>query len=125
VDASNITLTWDRPPGRIEAYDVTWTAIDPIPDKPPDDSDGGDESENLEELSEDTKRRSELLSGEKIFTQHVWDDTVRIPILPLMSGVAYAIEVGTTSYGMKGDRYNVTIRTCTFIILKCMVVLQY
>jgi len=47
-------------------------------------------------------------------TQHVWDEDVRIPISPLMSGVAYAFEIGTTSYGMKGDRYNVTIRTRKF-----------
>jgi len=28
-----------------------------------------------------------------------------------MSGVAYAVEVGTTSYGMKGEKYTVIIRT--------------
>jgi hypothetical protein len=103
VDANNITLSWDRPPGRIESYTIKWSAIDRIPIESDD-----EESESPE--SDDGK--SELLRGEKIVAQDVWGEIVKIPIFPLMSGVAYNIKMETTSYGMKGDEYNTTIRTC-------------
>ena len=79
-------------------------AIDRIPIHPDEES---VDAENHD--SEDNK--SELLRGEKLVAQEVWGDIVKIPIFPLMSGVAYTIKIETTSYGMKGDDYNKTIRT--------------
>lgn len=103
VDANNITLSWDRPLGRIESYTIKWSAIDRIPIES-DEEDG--ESPDIDD------GKSELIRGEKVVTQEIWGEIVKIPIFPLMSGVAYVIKVETTSYGMKGDEYNTTIRTC-------------
>lgn len=107
IDANNITLSWNRPTGRIESYNIKWTAIDRIPI----------ESDEEEGENETDFGKSELLRGEKVVTQDVWEEIVKIPIFPLMSGVAYTINVDTISYGMKGDDYNTTIRTCELIFL--------
>lgn len=107
VDANNITLSWDRPPGRIESYTIKWTAIDRIPIE-------SDEEESESPESDDGKSdgKSEPLRGEKVVAQDAWGEIVKIPIFPLMSGVAYNVKVETKSYGIKGDEYNTTIRTC-------------
>jgi receptor-type tyrosine-protein phosphatase beta len=107
VDSSNITLSWDRPAGRIESYTIKWMAMDRVPVDP--DREDGESPERIDE-------KSELLQGEKVVTQDVWGDQVKIPIFPLMSGVAYSLRVETTSYGMNGDEYNTTIRTREFYI---------
>ena len=104
LDSSNITLQWDRPAGRIEAYDIRWMALDPIP------LELGDEDDAYS--PEPVKHRAELLSGEAIIERPVWDEVVQIPIAPLMSGVAYSFSIGTTSYGMNGEVYTIIIRTC-------------
>ena len=102
VDSSNITLQWTKPPGRIESYFLEWDAIDPIPLHDPDPDE------------EDERSQSELLRGQKTVEQEYWEDTIRIPISPLMSGVAYAFRISTKSHEMNGDDHNITIRTCKF-----------
>ncbi|CAG7729269.1 unnamed protein product [Allacma fusca] len=111
VDASNITLQWSKPPGRIESYYVEWDAIDPIPIQDPDNED-----------SESAGSHAQLLHGEKLVEQEFWEDTIRIPISPLMSGVAYTVKVSTTSHGMNGENYNITIRTLPLITSEVLIV---
>jgi len=110
LDANNLTLIWDKPNGRIEAYDIKWSAIDRISTNS--DLDGDDTTGESLNSDEYFDARPELFIGEKTVERDIWNDIVRIPISPLMSGVAYALNIGTTSYGIRGQDYNVTIRTC-------------
>lgn len=99
-------MQWDRPLGRIEAYDLKWNALDPIP------LEMVNEDSESSYSTEPVKHRAELLSGEAVIERDVWDELVQVQIAPLMSGVAYSIVIGTTSHGMTGEVYTATIRTC-------------
>lgn len=124
VDATNITLIFDTPKGRIEAYNVKWQAIDKIPETSEEDFEQGGDSDSLLESSGEGNTKMELFKGEKTVTEEEWGDTVRIPISPLMSGVAYLFSVETTSYAMQGVSYNVTIRTLPLITSQVFIVLK-
>lgn len=123
VDATNITLIFDTPKGRIEAYNVKWQALDRIPESSEEDFEQGTDSESLLESSGEGSKM-ELFKGEKTVEEEDWGESVRIPISPLMSGVAYLVTVETTSYGMKGNKYNVTIRTLPLITSQVFIVLK-
>lgn len=123
VDATNITLVFDNPKGRIEAYTVKWQALDRIPEASEEEFEQGSDSDSqLESSGEGNKM--ELFKGEKTVEEEDWGDTVRIPISPLMSGVAYLVMVETTSYGMQSNHYNVTIRTLPLITSQVFIVLK-
>ncbi|ODM90113.1 Tyrosine-protein phosphatase 10D [Orchesella cincta] len=127
VDATNITLVFDTPKGRIEAYNVRWVALDRIPERGSDEDssqDSQDESEGQGDENSGEGSKMELFKGEKTVEEEDWGESVRIPISPLMSGVAYLVSVETTSYGMKGNDYNVTIRTLPLITSQVFIVLK-
>lgn len=104
VDSTNITLEWPRPEGRVENYIIHWRPTD-FPEQV--------HTKNVSEANISPISRS----GEEKDQQ-----TVRILIGDLMSGVQYKFDIHTTSYELTSDITHLSTRTMPIIQSEVLIV---
>ncbi|ODM90168.1 Tyrosine-protein phosphatase 10D [Orchesella cincta] len=112
VDTQGVSLLFDKPKGRIDKYFVRWEALDYKLIQAED-----------EETSEEDLR---VFLGEKVFeveqVEVEYGKMVRIPISPLAAGMVYKVALETSSYEIRGNSYNITIRTRPLITSQVFIV---
>lgn len=108
VDATNVTLTWERPAGRVDMYRLVWFQADSDPVSPvpsstsssttslPDDS-----RRRRKRQSDPPQKRSVVVQGD---SNHSYIDT-------LFPGTLYVVEMTSISFGVESNKTSLTLRT--------------
>lgn len=111
VDATNVTLTWERPLGRIDMYRLVWyqSETESASSSSSSGSAGSSGSRNKGSGPQRTKRqldsftkRSVVVSGD---SNHSYIDT-------LFPGTLYMVEMTSLSFGVESNHTTLTLRTC-------------
>lgn len=110
VDATNVTLTWERPLGRIDMYRLVWyqSETDSVPSSGSSSSTSpsGSRSKGLgpqrnKRQLDSSGKRSIVVSGN---SNHSYIDT-------LFPGTLYMVEMTSLSFGVESNRTTLTLRT--------------
>ena len=98
VDATNVSLTWIRPPGRVDMYRLVWyqAETDPVAPIPAVDTD-----DRKRRQTDGQQRRSVVVDGD---SNQSYIDT-------LFPGTLYVIEMTSISYGVESNKTFLTLRT--------------
>lgn len=104
VDATNVTLTWIRPPGRVDMYRLVWyqAETDPVSPAP-----SGDTDDRKRRQTDGQQRRSVVVDGD---SNQSYIDT-------LFPGTLYVIEMTSISYGVESNKTFLTLRTRKLTVL--------
>ena len=109
VDATNLTLSWERPAGRVDKYRLVWyqSDSDPVAQFSPNaagSSGSGSDQDDVRRRrrQSDFQKRSVVVSGD---SNHSYIDT-------LFPGTLYVIEMTSLSYGVESNTTTMTLRTC-------------
>lgn len=107
VDATNVTLTWERPQGRVDMYRLVWyqAESDPVA-LPPSSTSSSDDSRRKKRQSEQLQKRSVVVNGD---LNHSYIDT-------LFPGTLYVVEMTSLSFGVESNKTSLTLRTCTIYL---------
>lgn len=109
VDATNVTLTWERPAGRVDMYRLVWYQADSDPVSPVSSSTSSSSTTSLPDDSRRRrKRQSEPLQKRSVVVQgdsnHSYIDT-------LFPGTLYVVEMTSISFGVESNKTSLTLRT--------------
>ena len=112
VDSSNITLTWEKPSGRVDMYRLVWYQSDadpvaaaaaalPLPAAAA--AAAADEDSKRKKRLSDPQRRSVVVDG----------DSNQASIDNLFPGMLYVVEMTCLSYSVESNRTTLPLRTRT------------
>ena len=102
VDATNVTLTWERPLGRIDAYRLVWYPTET------------DSFVSSTSASEDHKRKRRQMNSSQKRSVVVTGDSNHSYIDTLFPGTLYVVEMTSLSYGVESNKTTLTLRTCNY-----------
>lgn len=100
VDATNVTLTWQRPPGRVDMYRLVWYQAETDPVSP---------ASSASSSADDRKRRQ--TDGQQRRSVVVGGDSNQSYIDTLFPGTLYVVEMTSISYGVESNKTFLTLRT--------------
>lgn len=103
VDATNVTLSWERPPGRVDMYRLVWYQAESDPVSPSVNS----QDDRRKRQTDQPQRRSVVVNGD---SNQSYIDT-------LFPGTLYVIEMTSISYGVESNKTLLTLRTRNLYIL--------
>ena len=97
VDATNVTLSWERPPGRVDMFRLVWYQAESDPVSPSLNS----PEDRKKRQTDQPQRRSVVVNG----------DSNTSNIDTLFPGTLYVIEMTSISYGVESNKTFLTLRT--------------
>lgn len=101
VDATNVTLSWERPPGRVDMFRLVWYQAESDPISPASNS----QDDRKRRQTDQPQRRSVVVNGD---SNQSYIDT-------LFPGTLYVIEMTSISYGVESNKTFLTLRTRNII----------
>ena len=98
MDATNVKLSWERPPGRVDMYRLVWyqAESDPVSQ-----ASLNSQDDRKKRQSDQPQRRSVVVNG----------DSNETNIDTLFPGTLYVIEMTSISYGVESNKTLLTLRT--------------
>jgi len=125
VDATNVTLTWERPVGRIDMYRLVWyqpeteSTLSSVSSGSSTSSSSsrnkGSGSQRSRRQMDSFTKRSVVVSGE---SNHSYIDT-------LFPGTLYIVEMTSLSFGVESNRTTLTLRTLPLVTSDIVIVKRH
>ncbi|KAI9561811.1 hypothetical protein GHT06_012772 [Daphnia sinensis] len=111
VDATNVTLSWERPPGRVDMYRLVWYQAESDPILPS----LSLQDDRRKRQTDQPQKRSVVVNGD---SNHSYIDT-------LFPGTLYVIEMTSISFGVESNKTLLTLRTLPLITSDIVIVKRH